>query len=489
MKSLLDKANIKYDVEGKESIITANSTSLGCVGNVLLDVQIDRGRRLIIDALVVNDLSSNCLIAWKDMQRAGIISNSFPAKAHLTCTVPKIPVDFPKNQLKCTVPISSDIRRKCTVPKSPEIGRKCDISKITKPQSNLKIDTVDSLLEEYADVFEAEKITPLHGSPMQIHLNRKDPAYRPVRVSHHRKVPLHFQEEADKTLKWFLDSGVIVPVLPTEKVEWVSPGFFVAKPNGKVRLVTDLRAINKFVERPCHPFPSPRDVIRNIKTDSKYFLKLDALQGYYQLSLDEESSYLTTFLLPSGRYRFLRAPMGMVNSSDVFCHRTDDIFAAVPDVLKIVDDALLQAPTEKELIKKLRIALSACREGNLTLSRDKVSWGKEISFAGYIIGEKGVFPDPQRTMAISNFPVPTDLTSLRGFLGLVNQLGHFLPDLAHMTVDLRQLLKKDIEFLWLQPHQEAFERIRKVLTSPLVVSLSIESRKQSYLRMLPGQKG
>jgi hypothetical protein len=98
--------------------------------------------------------------------------------------------------------------------------------------------------------------------------------------------------------------------------------------------------------------------------------------------------------------------------------------------------------------------LTACREGNLTLSQDKVCWGQEISFAGYVIGDKGVFPDPKRTMAIDNFPVPTDLTSLRGFLGLVNQLGHFLPDLAHLTVDLRQLLKKDIEFLWLQPHQE-----------------------------------
>jgi hypothetical protein len=44
-------------------------------------------------------------------------------------------------------------------------------------------------------------------------------------------------------------------------------------------------------------------------------------------------------------------------------------------------------------------------------------------------------------MAIANVPVPTDLTTLRGFLGLVNQLGHFLPNLAHLTVDLRQLLR------------------------------------------------
>jgi hypothetical protein len=90
-----------------------------------------------------------------------------------------------------------------------------------------------------------------------------------------------------------------------------------------------------------------------------------------------------------------------------------------------VDDALLQAATEEELLVKLHIVLTDCRAGNLTLSRDKVCWGQEISFAGYIIVDKGFFPDPKRTMAIANFPVPTDLTTLRGFLGLVNQLGAF----------------------------------------------------------------
>jgi hypothetical protein len=72
---------------------------------------------------------------------------------------------------------------------------------------------------------------------MQKKLTRDDLSYRPIRVSHHRKVPLHFQEEADKTLKWFLDSGLIVPVPPTENVAYVSPGFSVAKPT---KLYTNL---------------------------------------------------------------------------------------------------------------------------------------------------------------------------------------------------------------------------------------------------------
>jgi hypothetical protein len=111
-----------------------------------------------------------------------------------------------------------------------------------------------------------------------------------------------------------------------------------------------MHAINNCINCPVHPFPSPRDVVKNIKADSKFFCSLDALSGYYQILLDEESSYLMTFSLPQGQFRFLRAPMGMKNSSDVFCHKTDNILSAVPDLIKIVDDSLLQAETEEKLL-------------------------------------------------------------------------------------------------------------------------------------------
>jgi hypothetical protein len=72
LKKLLDNEKIAYDPGGKENIIAANSSSLGCVGNVILDIHIDNGKKSKIDALVVSHLSSNCLKAWKDMQIADI---------------------------------------------------------------------------------------------------------------------------------------------------------------------------------------------------------------------------------------------------------------------------------------------------------------------------------------------------------------------------------------------------------------------------------
>jgi hypothetical protein len=104
MRRLLDNAKIKYNICGKEPIITANSSSFGCVGNVLLDILIDRGKHLTVDALVVDNISSNCLIAGKDMQRAGIISPSFPAKVHLTKSVLLEVPELMRSTTLCRVP-------------------------------------------------------------------------------------------------------------------------------------------------------------------------------------------------------------------------------------------------------------------------------------------------------------------------------------------------------------------------------------------------
>jgi hypothetical protein len=65
-------------------------------------------------------------------------------------------------------------------------------------------DPVESLLLEFKDVFEADKITPLKGDPMQIHLKLDDPSCRAIRISQHREVLLHFQEEADKTYGFWI---------------------------------------------------------------------------------------------------------------------------------------------------------------------------------------------------------------------------------------------------------------------------------------------
>ena len=70
---------------------------------------------------------------------------------------------------------------------------------------------------------------------------------------------------------------------------------------------------------------------------------MDAVHGYFQFALDDGSSKITTFLLPSNRFRYLRAPMGLSSSSDEWCRHSDRALEGLGFAKKIVDDILVWA--------------------------------------------------------------------------------------------------------------------------------------------------
>ena len=118
----------------------------------------------------------------------------------------------------------------------------------------------------------------------------------------------------------------------------------MSKPNRKLRLVTDFTRLNKFIKRPVHPFPSANKIIQYMPSEAKVFAKLDAVQGYHQVELDEESRHLTTFLVPWGKYRYKIGQMGLKSTSDTFCAKSDKAIHNISHAQKIVDDILLCAP-------------------------------------------------------------------------------------------------------------------------------------------------
>jgi hypothetical protein len=89
--------------------------------------------------------------------------------------------------------------------------------------------------------------------------------------------------------------------------------------------------------------------------------------------------------------------------------------------------------------------------------------------AGYIVGQDGIKPDPDRVQAIMDMAVDKSIPGVRSFLGLANQLGQFVPDLAQNTNGLRQLLKKENAFVWTEDHDEEVNKVKDLLTAPGVL--------------------
>ena len=147
---------------------------------------------------------------------------------------------------------------------------------------------------------------------------------------------------------------------------------FAAKPDGGMRLVADLVHLNKHGKRLIHLFMSLKDIINQSESDAKYFATLDAKTGYWQLELDKESQKYTCFITEWGLYRYCRAPMGLVSSSDIFCQRRDAALAGIPGMQKPVGNIVVVGKSKKiyEIYQNFDFQLREAKVTNLKYSMD-----------------------------------------------------------------------------------------------------------------------
>ena len=280
-KSLLDEKQIPFKWVTNETLFAADGKEMACEGVFTCWASCHGREQVPLDAIVSSSVSQ-VLLAWHDLIALQVL-----------------PADFPNTG-------SDNMTRSTEVPVSQE------------SLDGLRSD----LMAKYADVVRdslGEKV--MQGPPMKIYL-RDDMKVEPKKVLTARQVPRHREEKAKAVVHKMAESKVIAPV--SRPTKFISASHFVDKPNGDVRLTTDYKnTLNPFVRRPVHPFPTTEEILQQVLPTSRFFAKLDAVQGYFQIELDEESSYLTTFLTPWGRYRYLRAPMGLSASSDEWCHRSD----------------------------------------------------------------------------------------------------------------------------------------------------------------------
>ena len=117
-----------------------------------------------------------------------------------------------------------------------------------------------------------------------------------------------------------------------------------------IRLCVDYTNLNKAIKRPTNPERTPWETIRNLPRDQNNFAVFDALKGYHQILLDEESMDLTAFMTPFGRYRYRRVPFGMSSAGDVFTLHYGKAIDSETDGLRATEDTLLRASTLPELL-------------------------------------------------------------------------------------------------------------------------------------------
>ena len=296
-----------------------------------------------------------------------------------------------------------------------------------------------------------------------------DPNVRPVHAQV-RRVPVAKLDRVNEELERLSNEGIIKPV--SQPTDWLSNILVKEKPNGNLRICIDpSQTINRAIRRPKYTIPTIEEKLP-LLTNAKVFTIVDVSEAFHTIELDEESSLLTTFQGPSGRYCYTRMPFGIASGPEEYQRRQHEFLDGLQGVINIADDICVfgygNSKEEADLDhdKNLTSLLEKCSKQDFRLSAEKLQFkSPSVTFLGHRLTDKGVEPDPAKVDAITNMPTPTDKSGVQRFLGMCQYLGKFCHNLSETVLPLRDLTKENSIFLWSDNHEDAFNLAKNLIAS------------------------
>lgn len=253
---------------------------------------------------------------------------------------------------------------------------------------------------------------------------------------------------------------------------WAFPVVLVRKKNGKLRFCVDYRPLNKVTKRDEYPLPRIDDMLDSLG-GSAWFTSLDLASGYWQVEMNPKDREKTAFITQFGTFQFTVMPFGLCNAPATFQRLMDEVLhdELWKFVVVYLDDLNIYSRTFDEHLQHLRKIFDRLRDAGLKLNPEKCKFAStELAFLGHVISKDGIRTDPGKISKVKDFPRPTNLTQLRGFLGLASYYRRFIKDFSKIANPLNKLLKKNVPFNWTNAQQQAFEYLKNCLISSPILT-------------------
>ncbi len=207
---------------------------------------------------------------------------------------------------------------------------------------------------------------------------------------------------------------------------------------------------------------------------STVFSTLDLHSGYWQLPVNPADCEKTAFCPGPGMglFQFRRLPFGLSGAPSSFQRLMDKVLRNLPFVTTYIDDILVHSRTEGQHHDHLRQVFQRLSDAGLSLRGQKCRIGlSEVPYLGHIFSEAGMAPDPLKVQAVNDWPTPSDVTTVRRFLGLASYYRRYIAQFADIAAPLHQLTHKDAPFNWTEDCERAFLALKQKLVEAPILEL------------------
>ena len=347
-----------------------------------------------------------------------------------------------------------------------EVG-KIDLSHLTTE----KADELRQLIESYADIF-SDKPGSCNTLEHEIRLT---PNFPPKKQFPYR-IPEQLRQEVDRQIAQLLEDKKIRP----SSSPFAHPIVCVSKPNGDVRVCTDLRYVNSGTIDDAYPIPNAEELLLDI-SKSKFITSLDCASGYWQIPVKESDVEKTAFVTHNSHFEWLVMPFGLKTAGNTFQRVMNNLLARHVDYAKAyIDDTAVHSNEWDDHLTHLRSVFQSFRETGMTLRLSKCKFAKpEIKFIGHIVGSgyRRVIQD--KVECIRNIPEPSNKKTLRSFLGMCSFYRNYISCYSDITLPLTELTKNNVphRFKFNDVQLLAFNDVKSKLCSAIPLSSPDSSRE------------
>jgi hypothetical protein len=329
-----------------------------------------------------------------------------------------------------------------------------------------KRDELLELLNRYCDAFAKNKYELGCTDVLKMDIIVADGS-DPVNVR-----PYHTSPSDCQLITTILDEWRSDGVISDSCFPYASPVLLVNKSSGDKRLCVDYRRLNDQTVTLPYPMPDVDEQLVALAGGS-IFTSLDLSNGFLQIPLTEKAKEKLAFVTENITAKFERMPFGLKGAPGIFQKLMNIIFKDLKEssvVKTYLDDKIIPSANWDEMIRDLQKVLETLVKARLTLKPSKCDFIAERLDLDYQIS-KGTIKLGRKVEPIENFPMPRDVHEVRRFLGLTGFFRRFIVNYAEITEPLTRLTGKDVSFNWDERYVRAFERLRVVLNSELVVQM------------------
>ena len=343
---------------------------------------------------------------------------------------------------------------------------------------------LEQTIIEYNDIFARHRLDIGINNNFKVKLTPKDE--RPT-YTQSLPVPINLKEDLTVELALMHRYGIITTLL---FLKYASPIFAQRKPNGKLRLLVDLRKINALVSDDYinnnHPVSTLSDAAQHL-AGKKLFCKLDCSQAYHCLQMaDQRSIEMLAFNFASRTFAYKRLAQGLsraLSAFSSFMREYQDKVIKADQRAQYVDDIGIAANSVTQLIRNIRAVFECIRQAGLKLSIDKCHFGvTEVEFLGRTITPQGIAPQDHKIQKfLANVRFPKSEKQVQRYIGFVNYYRNYIPRLSEKLLGIYELLKADKQIKITEELLDHYKAINAALSQACGLALKQPITGRQYV--------